>query len=61
MSKTATLKYMFPPQVVRDFAGVRGRVRNAVENSPRSVCLADARLQISRFMGKAQSELPKRK
>jgi hypothetical protein len=37
------------PQEVRSFAGVRGRVRAAVEAQPRSVTLLEALAQARRF------------
>jgi hypothetical protein len=38
-----------PPQVTRDFAGVRGRVQNAVAASPQSVNFSDASKQVQSF------------
>jgi len=41
--------YLVPPQVVRSFAGVRGRVQRAVQASPQSVNLLDALNQAKSF------------
>ncbi len=48
--ETKTLPiWQVPPRVKRDFAGVRGLVRRAVEASPRSVTLSEAVKQVRLF------------
>jgi len=49
MKHAAHYQMQVPPQMVRNFAGVRGRVQAAVSASPPSVTLADARNQVQRF------------
>jgi hypothetical protein len=49
MSKTTPVRCYVPPQVVKDFAGVRGRVIAAVKAAPRSVTFLDAVTQIREF------------
>ena len=46
---TTSIRWRLPTEVVKDFAGVRGRVRNAVEASPQSVTLSNALAQVRRF------------
>ena len=47
--KTTPVRVHVPPQVVRDFAGVRGRVQNAVAASPQSVSFSAASQQVRTF------------
>jgi hypothetical protein len=47
--KVTPVRCIIPPQVKKDFAGVRGRVQRAVAASPRSVALSDAVKQIQLF------------
>jgi hypothetical protein len=49
------------PQIEKDFAGVRGRVRSAVEASPRSVTFAAAVKQARLFSAEASKMLSDRK
>jgi hypothetical protein len=44
-----TSDYLIPPQTLKRFASVRGRVRSAVKTLPQSVTLLAAREQIRRF------------
>ena len=41
--------FLLPPQVKRDFAPVRARVRAAVDASPKTVTLEAALAQVERF------------
>ena len=43
---TTPVRVFVPPQVVKDFAGVRGRVQNAVAASPQSVSFSVALQQV---------------
>jgi hypothetical protein len=43
---STAVRVFIPPQVVKDFAGVRGRVQNAVAASPRSVSFSAAFQQV---------------
>ena len=58
---TTRVRCLLPPQVVKDFAGVRDRVVNAILGSPQSVSFSEAMRQIHRFEGKALRKLPERK
>ncbi len=49
MSKTTPVRVYIPPQVMKDFAGVRGRVVAAVRASPRFVTFSDVLKQAEAF------------
>ncbi len=46
--------FLIPPQVKRDFAPVRARVRAAVDASPKTVTLEAALAQVERFRKASQ-------
>jgi hypothetical protein len=48
-TKTIRLSEDLPPKVVKDFAGVRGRVLNAVEGLPRPISFEEASKQVALF------------
>jgi hypothetical protein len=48
-AKTTPVRCFVPPAVMKDFAGVRGLVKNAVEATPRSVTLSSALMQARTF------------
>jgi hypothetical protein len=49
LEKTTDVRCHIPPKVMRDFAGVRGRVLSAAKMSPRLVSFSEATKQIERF------------
>lgn len=48
-TKTTQVRCFVPPQVLKDFAGVRGHVKNAIQASPQSVSLSEVMEQIRIF------------
>ena len=55
---TTKIRTSVPPEVVKDFAGVRGRVQTAIQASPRSVSLPEAQEQIRRFLNPPRKNSP---
>jgi len=49
MPKTTPARVFVTSQVLKEFAGVRGRVRTAVAASPRSVSFSEALAQVKSF------------
>jgi hypothetical protein len=47
--KAIRVKEDLPREVVKDFAGVRGRVLNAVEDLPRPISFEEASKQVALF------------
>jgi hypothetical protein len=54
--ESQTLIWALPPQVKKDFAGVRGRVKRAVAASPRSVTFAAAIEQVRLFSERSKKK-----
>ncbi len=55
---TGIPRFIIPPQVIRDFATVRARVRAAVAACPKTVTLEQARAQIELFRKAKEAARP---